>query len=344
MKAHPARRRRGRPHRRRRDSAASAGPVAPQPTMDKCYGISLARQNDCAAGPGTSCAGTSVRNYQGNAWKYVAARHLHPHPDAARRRLAHPGQPLSAMVPTAGLGFKPAISRRGARLAGGRAVVRGPSRKLHGRGRAAARNAPRAARGAAAFASRRRPVASPARPSPTARISRRLKRLVDEFEPVLVSEHLAWSRDGARYFPDLLPFPRTLEALAADRAQHRHRPERARPADPDRESVALRRRWTATISPRPISCASLSKRTGCRLLIDVNNVVVSANNLGFDPYAYLDALPLDAIGEIHLAGHRPDPEHGDALLIDSHDAPVSRSRSGRSTTICIGARPARSRP
>ena len=53
-------------------AAAHAGPVPPQPGMDKCYGISLAHQNDCAAGPGTSCAGTSVRNYQGNAWKYVA--------------------------------------------------------------------------------------------------------------------------------------------------------------------------------------------------------------------------------------------------------------------------------
>ena len=53
-------------------SAASAQPARPQPNMDKCYGISLAHQNDCAAGPGTSCAGTSVRNYQGNAWKYVA--------------------------------------------------------------------------------------------------------------------------------------------------------------------------------------------------------------------------------------------------------------------------------
>lgn len=53
-------------------SAAIAGPVAPQPGMDRCFGISLAHQNDCAAGPGTSCAGTSNRNYQGNAWKYVA--------------------------------------------------------------------------------------------------------------------------------------------------------------------------------------------------------------------------------------------------------------------------------
>jgi uncharacterized membrane protein len=53
-------------------SVASAAPVAPQPGMDKCYGIALAHQNDCAAGPGTSCAGTSMRAYQGNSWKYVA--------------------------------------------------------------------------------------------------------------------------------------------------------------------------------------------------------------------------------------------------------------------------------
>ncbi|NNM76473.1 DUF2282 domain-containing protein [Sphingomonas sp. ID1715] len=52
--------------------AALAGPVKPQPTMDKCYGISKAHKNDCAAGPGTSCAGTSRTDYQGNAWKYVA--------------------------------------------------------------------------------------------------------------------------------------------------------------------------------------------------------------------------------------------------------------------------------
>ncbi|HYD38933.1 MAG TPA: DUF692 family protein, partial [Allosphingosinicella sp.] len=69
----------------------------------------------------------------------------------------------------------------------------------------------------------------------------------------------------------------------------------------------------------------LVKRTGCRLLLDVNNVAVSAGNLGFDPFSYVDALPADAIGEIHLAGHSPDPELGEALLIDSHDAPVSEA-------------------
>ena len=65
------------------------------------------------------------------------------------------------------------------------------------------------------------------------------------------------------------------------------------------------------------------KRTGCGLLIDVNNVFVSATNLGFNPVSYLDALPRGVIGEIHLAGHAPDPLLGQSLLIDSHDAPVA---------------------
>ena len=65
------------------------------------------------------------------------------------------------------------------------------------------------------------------------------------------------------------------------------------------------------------------QRTGCALLLDVNNVYISAHNLGFDAQAYLNAFPLHAVAEIHLAGHHADPVHGDALLIDSHDAPVA---------------------
>jgi uncharacterized protein len=150
----------------------------------------------------------------------------------------------------------------------------------------------------------------------------RLKRLCDRFEPMLVSEHLAWSTSEGRYFPDLLPFPRTREALrriggnigrvqdALGRLILIENPSLyvAIHGDEYAETEFLR---------------ELVERTGCGLLVDVNNVAVSANNLGFDPFAYLDALPFDAIGEIHLAGHRPDPQHGPALLIDSHDAPVA---------------------
>jgi uncharacterized protein (UPF0276 family) len=149
----------------------------------------------------------------------------------------------------------------------------------------------------------------------------RLKRLADRFEPFLISEHLAWSVQDGRYFPDLLPFPRTTEALLRiGRNIDIVQSALGRPILIENPSlyVALDGHdWSETDFLK-----QLVKRSGCGLLLDVNNVAVSAANLGFDPYTYLDALPFAAIGEIHLAGHRPDPELGEALLIDSHDAPV----------------------
>ena len=150
----------------------------------------------------------------------------------------------------------------------------------------------------------------------------RLKRLVDRFEPFLVSEHLAWSVQDGLYFPDLLPFPRTTEALLRivrniDIVQA----ALGRPILIENPSLYIPldgHEWS-----EPDFLRQLVRRTGCGLLVDVNNVAVSANNLGFEPVAWLDALPFEAIGEIHLAGHRPDPQHGAALLIDSHDEPVS---------------------
>ena len=151
---------------------------------------------------------------------------------------------------------------------------------------------------------------------------RKLKRLIDRFEPFLVSEHLAWSRFGDTSFPDLLPFPRTNQALdlvtrniaitqeMLGRQVLIENPALYLPLD--------NHEW-----PEPLFLAELVKRTGCSLLIDVNNVFVSANNLGFNPISYLDALPREVIGEIHLAGHAPDPLVGQSLLIDSHDAPIS---------------------
>ena len=149
----------------------------------------------------------------------------------------------------------------------------------------------------------------------------RLKRLSDRFEPLLLSEHLAWSRSEDRYFPDLLPFPRTTAALLRigrniDIAQTLLG-RQILIENPSLYVALDGHEWSETDF-----LGQLVKRTGCRLLIDVNNIAVSANNLGFDPYDYVDALPFDAIGEVHLAGHRADPGHGDALLIDSHDAPV----------------------
>ena len=150
----------------------------------------------------------------------------------------------------------------------------------------------------------------------------RFKSLVDRFEPFLVSEHLAWSRSGNISFPDLLPFPRTNEALEIV-ARNIDITQSALGRQILIENPSLYMQLEGHEWPESLFLKELVDRTGCGLLIDVNNVFVSASNLGFNPVSYLDALPCSAIGEIHLAGHSPDPRLGRSLLIDSHDAPIS---------------------
>jgi uncharacterized protein (UPF0276 family) len=146
-----------------------------------------------------------------------------------------------------------------------------------------------------------------------------LKRLVDRFEPDLVSEHLAWSRLDGRCFPDLLPVPRTNEVLARCAANiGRIQDSLGRQIlieNPTHYLALGDHGWSETSF-----LAELARRSGCGLLIDVNNVAVGAHNLGYDPAAWLEAVPEKAVGEIHLAGHSLDAEG--TLLIDSHDAPV----------------------
>ncbi|MNO59729.1 hypothetical protein D3C76_503240 [compost metagenome] len=150
---------------------------------------------------------------------------------------------------------------------------------------------------------------------------KRLKALADHVQPALISEHLAWSAWRGQYHPDLLPFPRTVEAL------QRIVSNIQRTQDALRRPIAIE-------NPTHYLCldghefseldflTELSARTGCGLLLDVNNVHISAHNLGFDAGTYLDAFPAKAIVEIHLAGHAVDP--GDTrLLIDTHDAPIA---------------------
>ncbi len=150
----------------------------------------------------------------------------------------------------------------------------------------------------------------------------RLAALVERFQPALVSEHLAWSTWRGAYRPDLLPFPRTNETLArlVDNV--------------DRVQQALSRRIAIENPSHYLRIeghehdeiaflTEIARRSGCGLLLDVNNVFVSARNLEFDAEAYVDAFPAGYVDEIHLAGHTPDPSLGEALLIDSHDAPVS---------------------
>jgi uncharacterized protein len=149
----------------------------------------------------------------------------------------------------------------------------------------------------------------------------RLAKLVERSEPVAISDHLAWQRWNGMHHSDFLPFPRTRAALQytcenVDRVQSRlHRNIMV-------ENPSL----YVDLPGHEISEAEflteLARATGCGLLVDVNNVFVSAHNLGFNASAALDAIPAELIGEIHLAGHSPDSDPESGLLIDSHGAPI----------------------
>jgi uncharacterized protein len=152
----------------------------------------------------------------------------------------------------------------------------------------------------------------------------RIKDLVDRFEPALVSEHLAWSQTGGIYLNHLLPLPYTEESLAAV----------CRNVD-DVQTALGRRvlienpsgylRFAASTIPEPEFLAALADRTGCGLLCDVNNIHVTAENLGLDARAYLAALPAGAVEEIHVAGHSVNEAAGRSILIDDHGSPVGHA-------------------
>jgi uncharacterized protein (UPF0276 family) len=150
----------------------------------------------------------------------------------------------------------------------------------------------------------------------------RLKSLVDHIEPCRVSEHLSWSTAGGAYLNHLLPLPYTEETLAVV-AAHIHEVQDAlgRRILIENPSSYLRFRHSSMAEPHFL--AELARRTGCGLLCDVNNIYVSARNLGLDAASYLDALPAHGIGEIHLAGHAENDADGRVILIDDHGSAVA---------------------
>jgi uncharacterized protein (UPF0276 family) len=173
---------------------------------------------------------------------------------------------------------------------------------------------------------------------PSATHLRRFKALIDRIDPMLVSEHLAWSTWQSQYHPDLLPFPRTQEALlriAANIGRAQDALERQIAVENPTHYMAIPGHDWSEVD----FLTEVVRRAGCGLLLDVNNVFVSAQNLGFEPTSYLNAIPPDAVMEIHLAGHSIDPNAG--LLIDSHDASVDESvwRLYRHVVDRIGPRP-----
>jgi uncharacterized protein (UPF0276 family) len=151
----------------------------------------------------------------------------------------------------------------------------------------------------------------------------RFTALVERYEPALVSEHLAWSTHETTYYNDLLPLPYTRSTLARV-AGHIEEVQEAigRPILLENPSTYVL--FEQSTMSETDFLRDLVRRTGCGLLLDVNNVFVSATNHGYSARDYLADFPLQHVGEIHLAGHAEQTDdEGDLLLIDSHDGPVA---------------------
>ena len=150
----------------------------------------------------------------------------------------------------------------------------------------------------------------------------RLKSLVRRFEPGLVSEHLCWSSIDRQYLNDLLPLPYTHEALL----HVSRRIEQVQEFLGRRiliENVSSYLQFHQSDIPEWEFIAEVARRSGCGILLDVNNIHVSATNHGFDPLAYMDAIPVATVQEIHLAGFAVNRYDDGEILIDNHGAPVA---------------------
>lgn len=150
----------------------------------------------------------------------------------------------------------------------------------------------------------------------------RVRRVAERVEPVLMSEHIAWSVTDGVYLADLLPLPMTEEALAVV-CRHVDQMQSYLKRRILVENPSTYLRFRHSVMPEWEFMAAITERTGCGLLCDVNNIYVSAHNHGWNASAYLAALPPAAIGEIHLAGHsvRALPGGG-TLRIDDHGSQV----------------------
>lgn len=153
---------------------------------------------------------------------------------------------------------------------------------------------------------------------------RKLKALVERVQPAAVSEHLCWSSIGGRYLNDLLPLPYSEEALAGvcDRIRQAQDFLGRRIMI---ENVSSYVRFKGEVMPEWDFVAEVARRSDCDVLLDVNNIYVSAANHGFAALDYLQAIPGERIGEIHLAGHEVDEgEPADEnFLVDTHSRPVA---------------------
>lgn len=168
----------------------------------------------------------------------------------------------------------------------------------------------------------------------------RVAALIHRLEPTLISDHLSWSLAGGRYFNDLLPLPYTEEALEVVECNvHRLQERLGRQVLVENPSCYLA--FAHSTLSEPEFLAELARRTGCGLLLDANNIVVTAHNLRLDARAWLRELPSAAIGQYHLAGHAVNDADGEPILIDDHGSRVGEGvrRLFGEIVRCYGPRP-----
>ncbi len=151
----------------------------------------------------------------------------------------------------------------------------------------------------------------------------RLCALIERYQPGLFSEHLAWSTHDGDYLNDLLPVPYDAETVARV-TEHVDQVQSATGRRMLLENPSTYVRFERSDMSELDFLAAVVARTGCGLLLDVNNVYVSATNHAYDPQAYIDAFPVEHLGEVHLGGHAPSEDETSApLLLDAHDRPVA---------------------
>lgn len=150
----------------------------------------------------------------------------------------------------------------------------------------------------------------------------RLRRLCDRYQPESFSEHLAWSSHGADYLNDLLPLPYTPETLRLV-CDHIDQVQAMLGRRMLLENPATYLTFAQSTIPETEFLAEVARRTGCGLLLDVNNVFVTCTNHRTDPRAWLAAFPLHLVNEIHLGGHDTEELQSGPLLIDSHGREVA---------------------
>ena len=152
----------------------------------------------------------------------------------------------------------------------------------------------------------------------------RLKRLIERYRPGLFSEHLAWSSHDSSFLNDLLPVPYTAETLTRV-IEHIDQVQNALRRQMLLENPSTYLAFAESTYSEIDFIAEVVRRTGCGLLLDVNNVYVASTNQEWDPIAYIEAYPLAHVQEIHIAGYtREADDKGRPLLIDTHNRPVDK--------------------